>query len=476
MAYKVRSFFIQEYKFICSAIALIITFFIAFPGRFYFLNDDFIQIPLAIKGHFLQGTLYRPISDITLWIDHFIWGKNAFGYHLTNLIIHLINTWLVYKLANLVFGFFDEQQKASIKSFLASLLFLVYSYHSEPLFWILGRGGSLCTTFFLGAFYFFASSQKMHYLTSLVFFTLGLLTYELVWVFPLIITIFFFFGFFERKNNVAKLTGVWVFFILYLIFRLFFLGKILDKYELGVINQFRFGTLIYNFNTLAARCFLPPMESGRVFISLYVGMLFCFFFFTIKNPRKSLLLIASCTIVSLLPVVFLGIDTHDSESERYIYLATFFAVLFLVDFLAIFFSRGFYLLFTGLMVFHVLFLWNEAKAYQFSSMITRRTLYCFQQIQTDTLVVEQLPTQFKGALIFRIGFPEAMQWFKTQQVKNIIVKSRKEYHSSFEKLSCNYDVSGWNHLFPHVEYAGKKNYNTVFAKWDGANLSLICTE
>ncbi|MCB1196014.1 hypothetical protein KDK77_07495, partial [bacterium] len=32
---------------------------------------------------------YRPLVTLSYFIDYQVWGKNPFGYHLTNLILHL---------------------------------------------------------------------------------------------------------------------------------------------------------------------------------------------------------------------------------------------------------------------------------------------------------------------------------------------------------------------------------------------------
>lgn len=42
---------------------------------------------------------YRPVVTLTYFLDFRLWHLNAFGYHLTNLLLHLINILLVYGLA-----------------------------------------------------------------------------------------------------------------------------------------------------------------------------------------------------------------------------------------------------------------------------------------------------------------------------------------------------------------------------------------
>ncbi|MFH0982754.1 MAG: tetratricopeptide repeat protein [Planctomycetota bacterium] len=42
---------------------------------------------------------YQPLSWITLGLDYLIWKDNPFGYHLTNLLLHIANALVVYGLA-----------------------------------------------------------------------------------------------------------------------------------------------------------------------------------------------------------------------------------------------------------------------------------------------------------------------------------------------------------------------------------------
>ena len=42
---------------------------------------------------------FRPLCSLSLWIEHRIWGTNAWGYHLTNVILHLANAWMLWRLA-----------------------------------------------------------------------------------------------------------------------------------------------------------------------------------------------------------------------------------------------------------------------------------------------------------------------------------------------------------------------------------------
>src|SRR5580700_11583193 len=41
---------------------------------------------------------YRPLTGATFVLDHRIWGDSTFGYHLTNLLLHVLTTALMIQL------------------------------------------------------------------------------------------------------------------------------------------------------------------------------------------------------------------------------------------------------------------------------------------------------------------------------------------------------------------------------------------
>jgi tetratricopeptide (TPR) repeat protein len=43
-----------------------------------------------------NSNFYRPVQTLTYIIDYWFWGMNAFGYHLTNILIHGCNAWLLF--------------------------------------------------------------------------------------------------------------------------------------------------------------------------------------------------------------------------------------------------------------------------------------------------------------------------------------------------------------------------------------------
>lgn len=74
-----------------------------------FLMDDYCEIldnpamespwppwRAMLVGHELPS---RPLPYLTFAIDHALWGKRAFGYHLTNLVIHVVAALALFFIA-----------------------------------------------------------------------------------------------------------------------------------------------------------------------------------------------------------------------------------------------------------------------------------------------------------------------------------------------------------------------------------------
>ena len=156
---------------------LVFTLFIYFPTGLYFLSDDLIHIPLSDKGEFFQRNSLRPVNNIFLSVDIFLWGKNAWGFHLMSLLVHLLCPVCLFWLTHLLLIHYKiaDAAKAKQVSFLATGLFLIYAFHSEAVLWILGSGAALCTLFFLLSIGCYLRKEKSFYffLASLFFFQTG---------------------------------------------------------------------------------------------------------------------------------------------------------------------------------------------------------------------------------------------------------------------------------------------------------------
>jgi len=88
------------------------------------------------------GALTRPIVNLSYAIDRATWGAAPLGFHVTNVLLHILNVILLFQLAR-QFG------KGELAAFAGAGLFAVHPMMTEAVGYISGRSEVLCATFFL---------------------------------------------------------------------------------------------------------------------------------------------------------------------------------------------------------------------------------------------------------------------------------------------------------------------------------------
>jgi hypothetical protein len=440
----------NPFFFLLAATAVVFALCLFNPFNFYFLNDDLIHIPLSKEGVLFQRRSFRPIGDMSVQLDYLLWGKKAWGYHLTNLLLHTANTVLVYFFSLVLINRYKGNNNSVIQSLMVSLLFFVYAFHSESIFWILGRSGSLATLFFIPALLAYLKRHESfgYFILSLVFFELGLLAYESVWVFPLMAVLISLGDKRFFKTNLRQeiiFTG-WIIavFIIHLVTRQQVIGEVVGAYEAAGFMRFDFQKLGSNFFKLFGRSFLPPVNNNStlliLFFFLVAVMIAAFAFLRNKKagdkPRTFfLLIIVTFMVLSILPYVSLGIDTHGVEGERYLYMPSIFFCMVSVNLVfAVTQNKAFQLaLYAALVCFHLIFIARSASYYRTSSNISRTTFLEMNALEGKRrLFIDSLPQAYNGALIFRLGFDEGAKWLKENgSVDSIIVLSLKKNNQAW---------------------------------------------
>ncbi|HEY9868064.1 MAG TPA: hypothetical protein V6D08_02550 [Candidatus Obscuribacterales bacterium] len=97
-------------------------------------------------------TSYRPAISISFLLDYLVWRGNAFGYHLTNVLMFFGCSVLVGALAGEICACL-KAPSGRVAAAAAALLFAVYPLHPESVAWIVGRVDVQCGLFYLGSMY-----------------------------------------------------------------------------------------------------------------------------------------------------------------------------------------------------------------------------------------------------------------------------------------------------------------------------------
>jgi hypothetical protein len=105
-------------------------------------------------------TCFRPGNWLSILFDYAIWGGNAFGYHITNIVCFALNCVLVGLVTNELAERFQIKQR-STTAVAAAALFACYPLHVESTAWVIGRVDVLCTMFYLAATHLFLRYLKL---------------------------------------------------------------------------------------------------------------------------------------------------------------------------------------------------------------------------------------------------------------------------------------------------------------------------
>lgn len=202
-----------------------------------FINLDYVDMmnhitkdpmPVLADLFFPKGAVkyYRPMVELSFRLDHFLWSVNPVGYHLTNVTLHLVNTYLVYWVSFLIFSKVLIETEAA--AFLSALFFAINPLTTESVCWISGRSDIIAAFFILSSFLSYLLFKKngryLYLIPSGLLFMFGALTKEVALSLPvLIIAIEFLYSkwFSEKRDWKGALIVSWYFGILTVLYFFF---------------------------------------------------------------------------------------------------------------------------------------------------------------------------------------------------------------------------------------------------------------
>ena len=151
---------------------------------------------------------YRPVLTLTFMLDTFFAGPSPFIYHLTNVLLHILASCLVFRL--LITLKYRRQP-----SFFFSALFAAHPVLTQAVAWIPGRNDVLLAVFvllsFLSFLHYIEAGRSPYYWRHVLFLLLALFTKEsAVMLMPLC----FVYAYFVKKEGFsfgkeARLLAAW---------------------------------------------------------------------------------------------------------------------------------------------------------------------------------------------------------------------------------------------------------------------------
>lgn len=213
MLNKIKSFIINHFNVVVFFIFAVVAFSLygktlSFDWTYY--DDDVLIIDrqeylsfsniknILFTTVFGQGKdkFCRPVLNLTFLCEKYLYGIKPFGYHITNIIMHLFAVFSIFLFLTLRY---DKR-----KSLILCLLFLCHPALTQAVAWIPGINDSLLTIFVVLSCYYFIryiDTNKIIFLFSyFIFFALALFTKETAIVVP----IFYFILLIFKKEGIKQ--------------------------------------------------------------------------------------------------------------------------------------------------------------------------------------------------------------------------------------------------------------------------------
>ena len=149
-----RSLVLERLIFLGLALAVLAVFgrlaafdFVFFDDHVYVIEKAQVLAGLTPASAWWALTatdagFWHPLTWISLMIDHELWGLNPGGYHLTNVLLHLTATLLLFAGLRRLTG-------AVVQSAFVAALFAVHPLHVESVAWIAERKDVLSGCFWM---------------------------------------------------------------------------------------------------------------------------------------------------------------------------------------------------------------------------------------------------------------------------------------------------------------------------------------
>lgn len=328
----------------------LITYLSVFVSGFSTL-DDTCHMAMMQSGNLNFASLVpgsgikylRPLTFSTYLIEFNLFGPNKAVFHGINLLIHVVNSCLLYQICR---TYFNEHRCREGIALISALFFALAPINCESVAWVSGRTDLLCTLFFLAAILILLNERLRpitSFFTFLLFYIASLLAKESSIALIAIVPLFLLFIDPKRSfsSKIALSSATLLGSIIYFLMRMgpkTELDMASTKIVTSMINQ-SFPELLYK--TIAALGFygkklIWPFPLNIAIHSINESLYFpvgiitlgaaLYFFIRFNKCRLPLLIIITCLAPPLL--AFLGKVPWTLYAERYLYLPmTGFALL-----------------------------------------------------------------------------------------------------------------------------------------------------
>lgn len=283
-----------------------------------------------------ESNFYRPLQTFTYIVDYSLWKLNVEGYHLTNILLHILVALGIYWLVNILWG--DR-----LLSFFTSLLFVVHPLHTEVVTYISGRADSLAAIFILLSFILYIKGQHSKsigiYILTLLSYILALFSKEHSLVLPALLLLYHYA--FKRKLKLKSFLPLLSIAFIYILLRLTLLSfpaaypisppsvflQRLPGFFVALTNYIRLLFLPFNLHMeYGSRLF--DFTNPKAIVGIFILIALFIYAVRIKKSNKLVFFSISWFFITLIPVSNLyPVNAYMAEHWLYFPSIGFFLVL-----------------------------------------------------------------------------------------------------------------------------------------------------
>ncbi len=193
----------------------------------------FFMDPSVFSGD-PDKAMYRPVLLLSYAFNYSLGAYQPWGYLLTNVLIHLGVSLLVWRLA-LHVGL------NTTGAWVAGIIFALHPVASEPVNYISARSESLAALFYLAAFLLVGNETRVARWGGVLCYSLGLLTKSIVITLPLVFLLYEYYQGLKFTKRWPRHCVLWFISVLYLSifsYMRFFSSKTIHKAPRGILEQF----------------------------------------------------------------------------------------------------------------------------------------------------------------------------------------------------------------------------------------------
>ena len=281
---------------------------------------------------------YAPLTIFSFLVDHSLFGQWAGGYHLTNILLHLFNTILVFLLVT-------RLTQNRLVGWATAAVFAIHPVQVETVVWISSRKGLMSGTFMLASLWYWLRKERtlQQNTCGFLFFIGALLSKALAVIVPAIV---FCFDFWVAKVPFREAVKKQIFpgccavllLLITMLAQTSELGGVRDHFGMSKMEILSVDTVIMSkyiqmllWPEVRSVLYDPPTSgiSGNIAISLFCWLVAAVLFVRM-GKRQPLILFAGATFVLLLLPVLNLFPITTLMNDRYLYLPCipFFALVF----------------------------------------------------------------------------------------------------------------------------------------------------